>query len=44
MISVDSVRVRISPDIVGQSDKREESMIRQSKPVELISEAKFVGR
>ena len=44
MISNDSLRVHISPDLVGQYDKSEESTIRQSKPVELISEAKFVGR
>ena len=40
----DSVRVHISQDLVGQSDKSEDSTIRQCKPVELISEAKFVGR
>ena len=43
-ISVNSVRVSIFPDLVGQSDKREESMIRQCKPVEWIYEAKLLGR
>ena len=43
-LSVESIRVYISQDIVGQSDKREESAIRQSKLVELISEAKLLGR
>ena len=38
------VRVCISQDIVGQFDKSEESTIWQCKPVELISEAKLLGR
>ena len=42
--SADSVRVYISQDLVGQSDKSEESTIRQCKPTELISEAKLLGR
>ena len=40
----DSARVYISSYLVSQSDKSEESMIRQSKPVELISEANLLGR
>ena len=44
LISADSVRACISQDLVGQSDKREESTIRQCKRVKLISEAKLLGR
>ena len=44
MISNDSLRVHIFPDLVGQSDKREESTIQQSKAIEFISEAKLLGR
>ena len=34
----------INQDLVGQYDKREESTIRQCKLVELICEAKLLGR
>ena len=44
MISADYVKVSISLDLVSQSDKSEESTIRQCKLVELISEANFLGR
>ena len=43
-LSADSIRVCTSQDLVCQSDKREESMSRQCKPVEFISEAKLLGR
>ena len=43
-LSADFVRVCITQDLVGQSDKREESTVRQCKPVEFISEAMFLGR
>ena len=44
LLSADSVRVCTSQDLVGQSDKRKESTIRQCKPVEFIYEAKLLGR
>ena len=34
----------ISQDLVDQFDKREESTIRQCKPLEFIFEAKLLGR
>ena len=44
LISVYDLSLHISQELVRESDKREEFTIRQSKPIELISEAKFVGR
>ena len=43
-LSTDSVRVCINQDLVGQSDKREESTIQQCNIVEFISKAQLLGR
>ena len=43
-LSAESIRVWISQDLVGQSDKRVESTIKQGKLVEFISEVKLLGR
>ena len=38
------LRACTSQDLVGQSDKREESTVQQCKRIGFISEAKLLGR